>query len=284
MLLFNNVAELKKTTDDWEGRATAIEDQLYKSWANGIEGYCSICSRLVTFRMNSLKSDAWVDLRGEFICPVCELPARNRLLVCALEQKIKTKASDKILIFERVTPFYLHLSKKFIDTIGCEYLGADKTAGNFYDVKGTSTMHQDIEKTSFSDESFDCIIHSEVLEHVKDYKKALSDNCRILKPGGSLLFSAPIYNHIDHVKCAAVDSDGRVQQILEPVYHGNPLDEQGSLVFNMFGYKLIEDVRAAGFKTAAVCMHLSPFEGFVSNGNPYYSIGHMWPMVIIAQK
>jgi SAM-dependent methyltransferase len=284
MLLFDDSAELKKVTDSWAGRATAIEERLYKSWSNGIEGYCSVCARAVTFRMNALQANAWMDLRGEFICPVCKLPARNRLLVCALEQCIEAKASDNVLIFERITPFYSYLSKKFINIIGCEYLGADKVAGAFYDARGTNTMHQDIEKTSFPEGNFDCVIHSEVLEHVGDYKKALVDNCRILKPGGSLLFSAPIYNHINHVKCAIIDSDGTVQHLLKPAYHGNPLDECGSLVFNIFGYSLIDDVRAAGFRTATVCMHLSPFEGFVSNGNPYYSVGHMWPMIIIAKK
>ena len=45
----------------------------------------------------------------------------------------------------------------------------------------------------FEDDTFDKIVCSEVLEHIPDYKTALREIERILKPGGTLAVSVPRY-------------------------------------------------------------------------------------------
>lgn len=47
------------------------------------------------------------------------------------------------------------------------------------------------EMTSISDQSFDCVLCSGVLEHVDDYSAGLSEITRILKFGGILLLGLP---------------------------------------------------------------------------------------------
>lgn len=51
----------------------------------------------------------------------------------------------------------------------------------------------DITRLPFQDESFDVVICSEVLEHIPDLKKAVSEIIRVLKPGRSLVVSVPRY-------------------------------------------------------------------------------------------
>ena len=51
----------------------------------------------------------------------------------------------------------------------------------------------DINKLPFADASFDCIICSEVLEHIPDHKNAIKELDRILKPHGTLVVSVPRY-------------------------------------------------------------------------------------------
>lgn len=51
----------------------------------------------------------------------------------------------------------------------------------------------DINKLPFADASFDCIICSEVLEHIPDHKNAIKELDRILKPQGTLVVSVPRY-------------------------------------------------------------------------------------------
>ncbi|MGD0277731.1 MAG: class I SAM-dependent methyltransferase [Smithella sp.] len=49
----------------------------------------------------------------------------------------------------------------------------------------------DITKLPFADASFDCVICSEVLEHIPDHEKAMKELDRILKPQGTLVVSVP---------------------------------------------------------------------------------------------
>ena len=54
-------------------------------------------------------------------------------------------------------------------------------------------MQADINALPFDDASFDCVICSEVLEHIPEHEKALSERVRVLKPSGSLVVSVPRY-------------------------------------------------------------------------------------------
>lgn len=54
-------------------------------------------------------------------------------------------------------------------------------------------MQADINALPFDDASFDCVICSEVLEHIPEHEKALSELVRVLKPSGSLVVSVPRY-------------------------------------------------------------------------------------------
>ena len=51
----------------------------------------------------------------------------------------------------------------------------------------------DVTRLPFKSNSFDIVICSEVLEHIKDDKKAVSELVRILKPGKILAISVPRY-------------------------------------------------------------------------------------------
>ena len=51
----------------------------------------------------------------------------------------------------------------------------------------------DITRLPFPDEHFDCVICSEVLEHIPDHETAAKELVRVLKPKGSLVVSVPRY-------------------------------------------------------------------------------------------
>lgn len=53
------------------------------------------------------------------------------------------------------------------------------------------------EDITFEDDTFDNIYAFETMEHVGDLDKSLSEVLRVLKPGGSFLFTLPLYANYD---------------------------------------------------------------------------------------
>ena len=60
---------------------------------------------------------------------------------------------------------------------------------------------------------------------------------RTLKPGGAHIFNVPWYRSKKTLIRALV-RDGVLQHLEKPDYHGNPIDESGSLVFTEWGVEL----------------------------------------------
>lgn len=50
------------------------------------------------------------------------------------------------------------------------------------------------DRLPFADASFDCVINSEVIEHVPDVPEIMSEMWRVLKPGGTLILGTPDYS------------------------------------------------------------------------------------------
>jgi len=92
--------------------------------------------------------------------------------------------------------------------------------------------NENILNLSYRDNSFDLVLHSETLEHVADYKKALSECTRILKPGGVCIYTVPIINGRNTKKCIEIDKEGALFYLKPPSYHGLSDD---FLVFWEFG-------------------------------------------------
>ncbi|MBK9281071.1 MAG: class I SAM-dependent methyltransferase [Candidatus Obscuribacter sp.] len=52
------------------------------------------------------------------------------------------------------------------------------------------------EALAFDDSSFDVVVSNDVLEHVTSPPKVLEESCRVLKPGGLIMFNIPNYHWI----------------------------------------------------------------------------------------
>ncbi len=78
---------------------------------------------------------------------------------------------------------------------------------------------EDLTALTFEDASLDLVISEDVLEHVPDPRKALAEVRRVLRPGGSFIFSVPQHTERRTQTRATMDADGRVHHLLEPVFH-----------------------------------------------------------------
>ena len=164
--------------------------------------------------------------------------------------------------YEQVTQFYSELSKKSHRIIGSEFLGDDFQRGQYYG----GVRHEDATNLSFSNESFNLLIANDVFEHVPTIEKAFMEAHRVLAEGGRLLFSVPFDISSLQTTRRAILDDGQLQHLLEPVYHGNPVSEKGSLVFYDFGWDILDHCANAGFKDAYMLYYYSTTNALMGGG------------------
>ncbi len=82
-------------------------------------------------------------------------------------------------------------------------------------------VHQDMTCLTFPDSSFDLVLHSDTIEHILDYEKALSEAHRVLKPGGIQIYTVPLLHKRRTRQRISVDVSGRRTDLLPPSGHGS---------------------------------------------------------------
>lgn len=86
---------------------------------------------------------------------------------------------------------------------------------------------EDITQLSYPSQSFDLVLHTEVLEHLEDVDRAISECRRILKPGGFCLFTVPLL----------MNRLTKHADLKHPSYHGGRAEN--NLVYWEFGKDFI---------------------------------------------
>jgi SAM-dependent methyltransferase len=115
--------------------------------------------------------------------------------------------------------------------------------------------NESLEHLSFDDRSFDIVITQDVFEHIENPRSAFKEVERVLKPGGSHVFTIPYYpGQLTEARVRIVN--GAPVSAHELEYHGNPIDNAGSLVFTRFGSDLKDIVfRESGMRTSIHPLH-----------------------------
>jgi SAM-dependent methyltransferase len=131
---------------------------------------------------------------------------------------------------------------------GSEYLPTEAEQ-----ISHPSVRHEDVMALSFESNSFDVYYSCDVIEHIPSIDRCLEEAARVIKPGGTLLATFPFsYRSASSIIKASLDS-GNIVYHTEPEYHGNPVrPEQGSLVFTIPGWDILDQAYRAGFKNAEI--------------------------------
>lgn len=247
-----------------------------------LTGVCKGCDKHATFLIDKQfggieTEQGWQpNWRERMLCQ-CELNNRQRAIIHTIKDSISMRretGQDTIVLYatEQVTPVYQWLVDYFEDVqcIGSEYLGENIPGGTVQDGVMPNMRHEDVENLSFADNSIDIIMSNDVLEHVNQPQKALKEMYRVLKPKGEAFISIPFHVASQTTVRRAEINNGQLQHYLEPAYHGNPISEQGSLVFNDFGWDFLNALHEAGFTEACLCHYWSSLYGYL--GEPQYYI------------
>lgn len=193
------------------------------------------------------------DQRESQFCHSCKSSTRTRALAMAVMKQFSFGGCS---IFTE----WIEMAKKYnlriaeINCCGClhTYLKvlpnlsySEYTTRNFlikYIRKIKGCPHEDIQSLSYKDNTFDLVMHSEVLEHVPNPHQALEECKRILKPNGVCIFTIPIImsrKTVQRTKFVA----NRIINLKNSSYHGtNNLKDY--LVWWEFGNDFITDENA----------------------------------------
>lgn len=69
--------------------------------------------------------------------------------------------------------------------------GPNWVSVDLYDTRDFIDYHYDIHDLKFENESFDAVVCISILEHIPYPQKAISELCRVLKPGGKIWIQMP---------------------------------------------------------------------------------------------
>jgi len=122
---------------------------------------------------------------------------------------------------------------------------------------------ENIEKLSFTDESFDLCTSTEVFEHVADDRAGFYELWRVQKQGGRTIFTVPLSDSPSTVERAQL-IDGKVYHRLPPEYHDDRLRGKAAvLAYRNYGDDIIDRLKDAGFQKAYIDRsHSSQFFGY----------------------
>ncbi len=95
-----------------------------------------------------------------------------------------------------------------------------------------------------------------------DIDACLREMYRVLKPKGSMIVSVPMHTSELKTRMRAKMVGGKVEHVLEPLYHGDPLGG-GSLLVYDYGWDLLDMFRAAGFSEVFIRKEYSPCRGII---------------------
>ena len=168
--------------------------------------------------------------------------------------------------------------------VASEYVSPTAQPGTSHVTAVGDVRHEDLRRLSFSNGLFDLVLSAEVFEHIPTPYVALKEVFRVLKPGGTMLWTAPIIldDKATDATLSIEDSSGRRydaagpvktsagETIRSPQMHGDPMGG-GIPVYQIFG---------AGQLTSKLCeIGFAPTHTQVVYSNRY---GVVTPVVVMA--
>ena len=178
----------------------------------------------------------YVNRQQGMICTQCGANLRSIALANALRSFLRT---TKYLTDDRLASEWQELSILEINEAGTLTPYLKKFNKYSYGAYPEVDMHA----LPYDDHSFNVVIHSDTLEHIRNPVHALTECCRVLKPEGALCFTVPVL----------VGRLSRSRDGLSPSYHGNPETPlEDFVVHTEFGADAWTKVFEAGFSEVSL--------------------------------
>ena len=212
-------------------------------------GFCNICGHLTKFDTTNSNH------REHVVCTRCGSRNRQRQIAFFLLQCLGLSSpfaciarlnSEKLVwISEVSSSLSVHLKQSLQkQCIISEFIDPEIQSGEIVN----NMLHIDMCNTHFANDSLDFILSGDVLEHMPDHLVALRETYRILKVGGSHIFTVPFYQHRFTIEKRAACTDGHtITHFRKPWMHYDPIRPEGILVYNVFALELLCELEKIGF-------------------------------------
>ena len=234
---------------------------------DGQPGFCNICGRSTRF----LGSDPAL-YRESLNCAHCLATSRYRSIARGLLEAFRALAgvdarslaalpeggvSRRLSVYDTQTPFSTGASAYPIPELlsRCAWIDLHLSTYRASEESGKPlaprTTNQNLERLTFEDASFDVVVTSDVMEHVRLDDRAHREIRRVLRPGGVYLFTVPHFRNretLRRVEIVDPADPSRDRHLMEPEYHGNANAQDGrALAYRGYGTDLDETLRTLGF-------------------------------------
>jgi SAM-dependent methyltransferase len=208
-------------------------------------GYCNICGRGTIFLCPDIST-----IRNTNNCLFCGSSSRKRHVANEI-LRIYDADANSIKRSRKLRQFRV-LNTGWRDSLTRSMADSDRFFHSEYFpdiIPGTEIEErgycEDLQNLSFPNDYFDLVITEDVLEHVRDYKKALVEIRRVLKQGGHHIFTVPC--RFDEPTLVRVDTSGDMDVfVTEPEYHGG-WPTRKILAYRTYGTDLLDELDEIGF-------------------------------------
>ena len=194
------------------------------------KGYCPVCEEKSEFRAYS------DNFRSSYICVRCRSVPRHRALMHVLARFFPNWRNLRI---HESSPGPVEVSRKLKREcqgyVATQYDPAQSRGS--IDARGW--RNEDLEHQTFGNEVFDLVITQDVFEHLLNPDLAIREIERTLVQGGAHIATVPLVRKTAPSRRRAQQGvDNKLEHILPPTYHQNPIDTCGSLVTVDWGFDI----------------------------------------------
>ncbi|MGK7911921.1 MAG: methyltransferase domain-containing protein [Synechococcus sp.] len=213
------------------------------------QGYCHVCGK------NGVFIHEINNTRKGYKCPHCSASLQYRhqakVILDSLSNRYKsfaefsqTSVCENLSIYEPgiAGPFRKYLRQH--SNYQQSYFWPDISTGEEHD----GIRCENLESSTFADNSFDLVISSDILDCVRKPYDAFAEIYRILRPGGCHIFSISLTWPPSQRTIKRVDVDREDTFLMPPIFQSSPVNKSGSLVYNNFGEDLISTLGCLGYE------------------------------------